>query len=81
VASCDEDAIAVVAPHVVAHERHFLRLDTHLEAGLFRTFIERAGLSVYDTVTTLSLRAEFADPNSRNAGQPVTYALASQAFG
>jgi len=81
VASCDEDAIAIVAPHVVAHERHFLRLDTHLEAGQFRTFIERAGLSVYDTVTTLSLRAEFIDPNRRNAGQPVTYALASQAFG
>jgi hypothetical protein len=70
-----------VAPHVVAHERHFLRLDTHLEAGPFRTFIERAGLSVYDTVTTLSLRAEFADPNRRNAGQTVTFALASQAFG
>jgi GNAT superfamily N-acetyltransferase len=81
VASCDEDAIAVVAPHVVAHERHFLRLDTHLEAGPFRTFIERAGLSVYDTVTTLSLGAEFIDPNRRHAGQPVTYALASQAFG
>jgi GNAT superfamily N-acetyltransferase len=36
VASCDEDAIAVVAPHVAAHERDFLRLDTHLEAGPFR---------------------------------------------
>jgi GNAT superfamily N-acetyltransferase len=81
VASCDEDAIAVVAPHVVAHERHFLRLDTHLEAGPFRTFIEHAGLSVYDTVTTLSLHAGFTDPNRRNASQPVTYALASQAFG
>ena len=81
VASCDEDAIAVVAPHIVAHERHFLRLDTHLGAGPFRTFIERAGLSVYDTVTTLSLGAEFIDPNRRDAGGPVTYALASQAFG
>jgi len=81
VASCDEDAIAVVAPHVAAHERHFLRLDTHLQAGQFRTFVDRAGLSVYDTVTTLSLGAEFIDPNRRNAGQPVTYALASQAFG
>jgi len=81
VASCDEDAIAVVAPHVAAHERHFLRLDTHLEAGQFRTFIDRAGLPVHDTVTTLSLRAGFIDPNRRNTGQPVTYALASQAFG
>jgi hypothetical protein len=81
VASCDEDAIAVVAPHVAAHERHFLRIDTHLEAGQFRTYIERAGLSVYDTVTTLSLGTQFIDPNRREAGQPVTYALASQAFG
>jgi hypothetical protein len=81
VASCDEDATAVVAPHVAAHERRFLRLDTHREAGQFRTFIDRAGLSVYDTVTTLSLRSALIDPNRRNTGQPVTYALASQAFG
>jgi hypothetical protein len=81
VASCDEDAIAVVAPHVAAHDGHFLRLDTHLEAGQFRTFLAAAGLSLFDTVTTMSLRAEFFDPNQRVVGQPVTYALASQAFG
>jgi GNAT superfamily N-acetyltransferase len=81
VASGDEDAIAVVAPHVAAHEGHFLRLDTHLEAGPFRTFLDRSGLSVFDTVTTMSLRTEFGDPNREAAGEPVTYALASQAFG
>ncbi len=81
VASCDEDAIAVVAPHVAAHEGHFLRLDTHFEAGQFRSFLAAAGLSLFDTVTTMSLRAEFFDPNQRVVGRPVTYALASQAFG
>jgi GNAT superfamily N-acetyltransferase len=81
VASCDEDAIAVVAPHVAEHEGHFLRLDTHLEAGPFRTFLDRSGLAVFDTVTTMSLRAEFVDPNRRDVDQSVTYALASQAFG
>jgi len=29
----------------------------------------------------MSLRAEFFDPNQRVVGRPVTYALASQAFG
>jgi GNAT superfamily N-acetyltransferase len=81
VACCDEDAIAVVAPHVAAHEGQFLRLDTHLEAGPFRTFLAAAGLSLFDTVTTMSLRAEFFDPNRGVVGRPVTYALASQAFG
>jgi GNAT superfamily N-acetyltransferase len=81
VAACDEDAIAVVAPHLAAHEGQFVRLDTHFEAGPFRTFLARSGLSLFDTVRTMSLRAGFFDPNQRIVGQPVTYALASQAFG
>jgi GNAT superfamily N-acetyltransferase len=81
VAACDEDAIAVVAPHVATHQGHFLRLDTHLEAGLFRTFLDRSGLSVFDTVTTMSLRVGFVDPGREATGEPVTYALVSQAFG
>ena len=32
-ASCDEDAIAVVAPHLAAQEGHFVGLDTHEPTG------------------------------------------------
>jgi len=81
VASNDEDAIAVMAPHVVAHEGEFLRIDTHLSEGEFCSFLARSGLAFFDTVTTMSLGAEFRDPNIRSGMQPVTYALASQALG
>jgi GNAT superfamily N-acetyltransferase len=81
VASNDKDATVVVAPHVVAHDGHFLRLDTHLADGEFCTFAARSGLSVFDTVTTMSLGGVFCDPNERSGTQPVTYALTSHALG
>jgi hypothetical protein len=80
-ASCDEDAIAVVAPHVSVHDGRFLRLDTHLREGEFGTFLSQSGLPVFDTVLTMSLGRHFPDLRSRPGGQPVTYALASQALG
>lgn len=81
VASNDRDAIAVVAPHVTAHDGEFLRLDTHLADGEFSSFVARSGLAVFDTVTTMSLGGHFRDPNERSGDVPVTYALASQALG
>ncbi|CCE04375.1 conserved hypothetical protein [Bradyrhizobium sp. STM 3843] len=80
-ASCDEDAIAVVAPHVSDREGRFLRLDTQLREGQFGTFLSQSGLRVFDTVLTMSLGRQSADPGSRSSGQPVTYALASHALG
>ncbi|MGJ4939596.1 GNAT family N-acetyltransferase [Bradyrhizobium sp. HKCCYLS1011] len=80
-ASCDEDALAVVAPHVSDHEGRFLRLDTQLREGQFGTFLSQSGLRVFDTVLTMSLGRQSADPGSRSGGQPVTYALASHALG
>ncbi|MGX1324614.1 GNAT superfamily N-acetyltransferase [Bradyrhizobium sp. USDA 377] len=81
VASSDEDAILVVAPHVAAHEGQFLRIDTHLTDGEFCSFLARCGLVFFDTVTTMSLGGAFRDPNDRSGDTPVTYALASQALG
>ena len=80
VASNDEDAIAVIAPHVAAHAGEFLRLDTHLADGEFCSFLASSGLAFFDSVTTMSLGGEFCDPNARSA-RPTTYALASQALG
>ena len=81
VASSDEDAIVVAAPHVAAHEGQFLRIDTHLADGEFCSFLARCGLAFFDTVTTMSLGGEFRDPNLRSEKRTVTYALASQALG
>jgi GNAT superfamily N-acetyltransferase len=80
-ASCDEDAIAVVAPHIAMHEGRFLRLDTHLREGAFGAFLSQSGLPVFDTVLTMSLRRHVPERKSRSGGRPVTYALASHALG
>jgi GNAT superfamily N-acetyltransferase len=81
VASGDEDAIAVVAPHISVHEGRFLRLDTQVTEGEFGIFVAQSGLPVFDTVLTMSLGGHFSDFKSRSSRQPVTYALASQALG
>ena len=80
-ASCDEDAIAVVAPHIAMHQGRFLRLDTHLREGAFGAFLSQSGLPVFDTVLTMSLRRHVPERKSRSGGRPVTYALASHALG
>ncbi|WP_306909361.1 GNAT family N-acetyltransferase [Rhizobium mesoamericanum] len=81
VASNDEDAMAVVAPHIRNHEGQFLRLDTHFEAGEFALLVVRSGLSVFDTVLTMSLGKSLADFASGEADGPVTYSLVSQTLG
>jgi hypothetical protein len=81
VASSDEDAIAVVAPLISLHENCFLRLDTHLADGEFASFLSQSGLPVFDTVLTMSTGGHLSDLRRRSSGQPVTYALASQALG
>ncbi|MGC2780640.1 MAG: GNAT family N-acetyltransferase, partial [Bradyrhizobium sp.] len=75
VATCDDDAIAVVAPHVAAHAGQFLRLDTHIESNAFRTFVARAGLVLHDTVTTMSLRSDIAGRGQASDGHPAGYAV------
>lgn len=80
VALDETDAITVVRPHMQAHAGNFVRLDTHFEASSFASFIQRCGLSVYDTVTTMTL-GEDVDYGSGDGGQPLVFALASQSMG
>lgn len=81
VACSDADAIAVVRPHVAQHAGQFLRLDTHKESGEFATFLSQSGMSVYDTVLTMSLGKRLADFAVEKQGAPATYGLATQALG
>jgi len=81
VAGLDEDAIAVVRPHVDEHDGRFLRLDTHIHEGVFPLFVARSGLRIHDTVLTMSLGAPLTDPATRGLGRPVTFTLATQALG
>ena len=80
VASEEADAIAVVGPHMREHAGKFLRLDTHFESGEFANFVKQCGLSIFDTVTTMTL-GENADYGSGDADQSVVFALASQTMG
>jgi GNAT superfamily N-acetyltransferase len=82
VAGNDADAIAVTRPHVADHAGRFLRLDTRQNGGAFFQFLTRSGLSVFDTVTTMSLRQRWTmhEPTAEGT-RPTTYALVSQALG
>lgn len=80
VAANDSDAIAVTAPHVAAHQGQFLRLDTRQATGAFAAFVQQSGLTVFDTVTTMSLHAPWPVVGGET-GRLLTYALASQAVG
>jgi GNAT superfamily N-acetyltransferase len=81
VASNDDDAIAVVRPHIVEHDGMFVRLDTHHQRGDFSDFLIENALPVYDTVLTMSLGKRLADFMPDQPDPPLTYALASQALG
>jgi GNAT superfamily N-acetyltransferase len=82
IASNDADAIAVTYPHVVDHAGNFLRLDTRQEVGAFSEFLTRSGLSVYDSVTSMSLGRPWLAIERESADErPTTYALVSQALG
>ncbi|KAA3518731.1 GNAT family N-acetyltransferase [Agrobacterium vitis] len=90
VAASDEDAIAVTRPHVARYQGRFLRLDTRHGSGAFAEFLQESGLSLFDTVTTMSLRAPWpvgpkgepdADDKGHSGPHAITYGLASQALG
>ncbi|WP_353224517.1 GNAT family N-acetyltransferase [Salinisphaera hydrothermalis] len=53
VAENENDAIALVRPHIEAHQGRFLRLDTREDDGVLRRFLVQSGLAHYDTVTRM----------------------------
>ncbi|SCB44093.1 hypothetical protein GA0061102_104252 [Rhizobium miluonense] len=81
VASNDADAIAVVSPHVVRNTGQFLRLDTHVGAGDFASYLVQSGMIVDDTVLTMSLGKHPPNRNRAATETTTTYALASQTLG
>ncbi|RWG89060.1 GNAT family N-acetyltransferase [Mesorhizobium sp.] len=81
VARRDADAVAVVRPHVAEHAGSFLRVDTHMESGEFAAFLSHSGMTVFDTVLTMSMGKRLADFAVDGAATPRTYALASQTLG
>jgi GNAT superfamily N-acetyltransferase len=80
VAARDSDAIAVVRPHIARHAGTFLRIDTRQKAGDFASFLAGCGLSVYDTVTSMSLNGNWLAPNPTGQSLPIIYGLATQAL-
>ncbi|WP_088705406.1 GNAT family N-acetyltransferase [Rhizobium sp. R693] len=81
-AASDADAIAVIRPHVVEHAGKFLRLDTREKSGAFSDFLSRCGLSVFDTVTTMSRGRPWLEVREhRPEGMPKAYGLAGHALG
>lgn len=76
VAEDDATAIALVRPHVQAHEGTFLRVDTAQEQGEFGAFLEACGLTIFDTVTTM-IRGKNHGPQ----GKARIFGLVTQALG
>jgi len=54
VANSDEDAIDLVAPMLADLRGAFVRIDTRESRGPFAEFLERCGLSIAETATTMS---------------------------
>lgn len=75
VAETEEDAIAVVRPHVANFKGRFLRMDTRAEEGPLRRFLDEAGMPLFDTDTTMT-RGEVPPP-----GPVTTYGLVNQSLG
>ncbi len=76
VAEDDEMAIALVTPHVHAHQGTFLRVDTSQEQGRFGAFLESCGLTIFDSVTTMIRGRKHAA-----TGKARTFGLVNQALG
>lgn len=75
VAETEEDAIALIRPHVAAHQGNFVRMDTRAEEGPLRRFLVDTGIGLYDTVTTMTL-GDVPAPDT-----VTTYGLVNQALG
>jgi hypothetical protein len=75
VAETEEDAVALIRPHVATFKGRFLRMDTRAEEGLLRRFLDAAGMPLFDTDTTMT-RGEVSPP-----GPVTTYGLVNQSLG
>ncbi len=75
VAETDEEAIALIAPLVADFQGKFLRMDTRATDSPLRQFLAEAGIALYSTVTTMTLRQPV------QAGPPELFGLVSHTLG
>lgn len=76
VALNDEDAIALTAPHLAAHAKSFVRLDTRQTEGPFREFLLASGLKLADTVLSMARGRD-----RHGSGPQQIYGLINQGIG
>jgi GNAT superfamily N-acetyltransferase len=77
VASNNDDAMQLVSAHLAELPGQFARVDTRHKEGDFMTFLQKRGLRVFDTVTTMSRGRPFL---KARPGEPSIYGLATQAL-
>ncbi|WP_332700520.1 GNAT family N-acetyltransferase [Devosia sp.] len=78
IAKDDDDAISVVMPHLQSRVGTFVRLDTGQTDGPFAQLLVLSGLTVFDTVTRMSLGRAW--PLSSQPPHRI-YAIAAQTIG
>jgi GNAT superfamily N-acetyltransferase len=76
VAETEEDAIALVVPHLAPLQGQFVRVDTRQPGGPFRDFLVAAGMRHYDTVTRMGFGRRL-----QPSGPAITIGLVNQALG
>jgi GNAT superfamily N-acetyltransferase len=78
VAQNDHDAAHLTAAHLKNLRGRFARVDTRERDGAFAEFLEKSGLSIAETVTTMSRGRRFLN---RASHKPWTFGLAGHAVG
>lgn len=77
VAGSEEDAVQLVTALLAGLDGQFVRLDTRQEGGPLRALLHAAGLTLHDTVTTMTRGAPLPKVEP---GSPGIYALAAHAL-
>ncbi|KMO20175.1 GNAT family N-acetyltransferase [Methylobacterium platani] len=77
VAESEDEAVQLVAALLDGLDGQFVRVDTRQAGGVLRTFLHAAGLTLHDTVTTMTRGAPLPKVEP---GAPGTYALAAHAL-
>ncbi|MBZ9870385.1 GNAT family N-acetyltransferase [Mesorhizobium sp. BR1-1-9] len=77
VAQNARDAVHLTAVHLKNLEGRFTRVDTRERDGVFAEFLQRSGLGVAETVTTMSKGRRFLNREDKN---PWVYGLAGHAL-
>ena len=77
VARNDQDAAHLTAVHLKKLAGRFVRVDTRERDGVFAAFLDKCGLGIAETVTTMSRGRRFLN---RKSNEPWVYGLAGHAL-